>query len=88
VGTEDDMSVTAPPLTPTVSGTASAGAVVAGGSARGVGDKVDVDGVLNAFDNALDDWFGGEQGMPNMMLFACVCLYLCLCTCMYVLKGC
>jgi len=82
------MSVTPPPLTPTVSGTESAAAVVAGGSTRGVGDKVDVDGVLNAFDNALDDWFGGEQGTPHMILFACICLYLCICTCLYVLKGC
>jgi len=39
-----------------------------------------VEGVLKAF--------GGEQGIPNMILFVCICLYLCLCTCMYVLKGC
>lgn len=57
-GGSDDADLS---IWPADAASASAKAVTRGGSERGT-EKVDTEGVLNAFDNALDDWFGADQG--------------------------
>jgi hypothetical protein len=57
-GGSDDADLS---ISPADAASASAKAVTPGGVERGA-EKVDTEGVLNAFDNALDDWFGADQG--------------------------